>query len=148
MNKVHKPSNPEYWKTCFSVRMWLQYCCGRPYYIHEVRPWLSEIYPERKPDLNLLDIFLWRYWKTKVCASTVDNIEESWCLIQQFTSEMENSLGIFERLKVSFSRRADFCPWTLRPFRAPLVRKQKLKVINSYFVCFILIQKPLFIGNI
>jgi hypothetical protein len=45
----------------------------------------------------------------KVCASTVNTAEESWHQIQQSASEISNVLGISERLRVSFSYRAELC---------------------------------------
>jgi hypothetical protein len=71
--------------------MWFQHDGAPPHYIHEVHHLLSKEYPRCwishgheapfswpacLPDLNPLDIFLLRYLKNKVCATTVDTSEE------------------------------------------------------------------------
>jgi hypothetical protein len=58
--------------------------------------------PARPPDLNLLDFFCGGYFKTKTYATTVSTREELWRQIQQFSSELKNRPGIFERLRLFF----------------------------------------------
>jgi hypothetical protein len=71
-------------------------------------------------DLKLLDIFLWGYFKTKFCNSTV-NIREELChWSKQSASELKSIPRIFECLWVSFSCTAEVCVWIWRPFRTPI----------------------------
>jgi hypothetical protein len=98
------------------------YYCAPPNYGYEVRQWLSKNYPgrwigcgreapvswpTRPPDLNPLDFKLWGYTfiKTKMCASTVDTMEELRRQIKKFASEINNTPGISTRLIVHYSRR-------------------------------------------
>jgi hypothetical protein len=90
---------------------------GLLYYIREVGQWPSEncpacrighrceaslSWPAHPPDLNSLIFFLWKYFKIKVCVSTVGTREELWCQIHQFPSEIKNTPRIFKCLRVSF----------------------------------------------
>jgi hypothetical protein len=73
-------------------------------------PWRSSCFLVRMLTwLESSQFFLWECLKTKFCASTVDNKEELWYKILQFTSEIENTLVIFQNLRVSFSCTAGFC---------------------------------------
>jgi hypothetical protein len=124
-----------------------------------VRQCLSENYPEcwigrrreapvswprHSPDLNPIDIFLLRYLKIKVYACTVDIIEAVWRRIQQFANEVKNTFGIFERLRVSLSRRAEMCVREHGGHFERLLYERKIKeVTNSSFVCFLLMHNPL-----
>jgi hypothetical protein len=44
-----------------------------------------------------------------VYASSVDTRDELWRRSQQFESEIKNTSGIVDLLRVSFSRRAELC---------------------------------------
>jgi hypothetical protein len=89
---------------------------------------------------------LWGYLKTKILVRPVDNTEETWRRIQEFVSEIKLTPGIFQRLRVYFSRRAEPCirgPLTRKPFRAHLEESKNGEVINRSFVCSLLLHNPL-----
>lgn len=65
--------------------------------IHNEYVWSDEN-PHSNP---LWFLFLWEYFKTKVCASSVHNRKAPWNLIKLFASEIKNTL-IFKCLRISF----------------------------------------------
>jgi hypothetical protein len=84
------------------------------------------------------------YLKTKVYASTVAIIETLWRRTQQFENEVNNTPRIFERLRVSFSSRAQMCVREHGGHFEHLLYVRKMKeVANSSFVCFLLMYNPL-----
>lgn len=95
--------------------LWFQNNHDSPGYTHEGCQWLSENYPGLVSDATLqfpgllahvtwfLSIFLWRYLKTNVQASTVSTAEDLWCSVQQLGSEINSTSRIFKCLHVSFS---------------------------------------------
>jgi hypothetical protein len=61
-------------------------------------------------------------------ASTVDNREELWRRIQQFASEIKNTPGIFERLRVYFFTQSwAVCPFNMKAVSSISCKKVKIK---------------------
>lgn len=67
-------------------------------------PW-----PARSPDLNPLDFFLWGHLKSLVYSTPVDNIEELRARILNGIATIQQTPGIFERVRQSMRRRLDVC---------------------------------------
>lgn len=67
-------------------------------------PW-----PARSPDLNPLDFFLWGHLKSLVYSTPVDNIEELRARILNGIATIQQTPGIFERVRQSMRRRLDAC---------------------------------------
>jgi hypothetical protein len=123
----------------------------------EVRQWLSEICPRhwtgccrelQSPGLHAhLFFFLWGYVKINVYASSVDTTKRLWRRIQQYVIQRQNTSGNFERLRISLSRRAEFCAGGHGSHFEHLLQEYKNKeVIHSSLICFLVTNNPLYLG--
>jgi hypothetical protein len=87
--------------------------------------------------------------KTKVYASKVDTREKLCHQIEQFSNEIKNIPGIFQHLRVPFSRRAKLCVCEHGGNLEHLLEESKnIRAINSSFVYFLFTQNPLNSGSI
>jgi len=96
---------------------------GAPaHFYREVRNYLDEAYPgrwigrggpiawpPRSPDLTSLDFFLWGYLKNLVYATPVETVEQLQQRIFDSCRTIQNTAGIFERVRQSMVRRCNAC---------------------------------------
>lgn len=68
------------------------------------QPW-----PPRSPDLNSLDYFLWGHLKTLVYLTPIQNEQELRNRIIDSCRTIQNTPGIFQRVRESMRRRLDAC---------------------------------------
>jgi hypothetical protein len=122
--------------------MWFQHNGDSLYYSPEARQWLSENYSERwisrgreapdswpacSADMNSVSyIFLWIYSKINEANKIADR-EELWHRIQQFASELRNTPGAFEYLRVYFSCKAEFISVIMEDILITSCKKVKIK---------------------
>jgi hypothetical protein len=81
------------------------------------------------------------YSKTKVYASIVYNVGRLWGRIQQFSNEMDTP-GIFERLRIPFSNRAELYVTNMEAVSNASCKKVKVKRLLLIILLFISYAEP------
>jgi hypothetical protein len=66
-------------------------------------------WPARSPDLNSCDYYLWRYMKTKVYRTQVENQEELLERIMVTAEEIRQNTEELARVSASLRRRVEAC---------------------------------------
>jgi len=103
-------------------RIWYQHDGAPAHFSQAVRGYLDETYPgrwigrggpvswpPRSPDLTSLDYFLWGYLKSHVYYTPVETVEELTAKIFEACELVQNTPGIFERVRQNMVRRCNAC---------------------------------------
>lgn len=102
--------------------MWFQHDGAPPHYGRRVRAHLNHVFrhrwigrggpvpwPSRSPDLNSIDFFFWGALKSVVYATPVNSDEDLVARIVCAAADIQQTAGIFERVRQSMVRRCNAC---------------------------------------
>ena len=103
-------------------RMWFLHDGAPPHFSLTARQFLNDIYPgrwigrggpiawpPRSPDLNPMDFYVWGHLKTLVYSTPVNDVESLRQRIVNGCETIQNTPGIFQRVRQSMLRRAEAC---------------------------------------
>lgn len=103
-------------------RMWYMHDGAPAHFSVMVRDYLDVVYPNRwigrggaqdwparSPDLNCLDFFFWGHLKTLVYRRPINTVADLRDRIVAACETIQNTQGIFERVRASMRRRVESC---------------------------------------